>query len=154
MSNVNVSRQTVFDTYCGDDIKSEERKVGKVILVKRLVIKMRMNKPESSQSPPADRIVSQRRNKNAFCFAYDDMSNSSPSGDNNADLPAYFKGYLSQVLSKFYAYQLVMKTSAVNPLKGIYLASLETCQFSVECCYSVSSKKDFKTLTFLYIILA
>ncbi len=114
---------------------------------------MSMNKPESPERLPADRIVGKRRDKDAFRITYNYVGHISLSRDYDPHLTVYFKRYLCKIFPKFKAYQLAVKASPVDPLQRVYLTPFETSKFSVKYRYASSSKNYFTTSLFPYIIV-
>jgi hypothetical protein len=121
--------------YCGHQIKPEEREVGEVILGKGFFVQVGVNKPESPQCLPAQRIIFEFGNKNSLCVSDNHMSDAAGSIDKDAYLPVEFMRQFREIAGELGAHDFARDFPSVNSLEGLNVAGFKPRQITVKCWY-------------------
>jgi hypothetical protein len=122
-----------------DKVEPEEGEVGKVILVQRFILEMRMDKPEPPERFFPKRIVRKVGDEDSLGIPDNNVVDFPGSFDEEADLAAYLRGDLSNIAGEFRSDDLILRNpSSINPFERMNLAPFQARYISVDCRYSLT----------------
>jgi hypothetical protein len=122
-----------------DKVEPEEGEVGKVILVQRFILEMRMDEPESPERFFPERIIRKVGDEDSLGIPDNNVVNFPGSFDEEADLAAYLRGDLSNIAGEFRSYDFILwNPSSINPFERMNLGPFQARYISVDDRYSLT----------------
>lgn len=127
MGYVHFIGEAVSNADCGNKIEAQQREVGYVFIVERLVFEMSVNEAKPPERASAERIHIERRNEDAVGIPDDNMGYATLACDEYPDLSADLFGDGSQIAAKLVRNDCIGRYAAtidlLEQVEGVLLES-------------------------------